>query len=238
LPTELRKLQALVAKGLAATDAMWPAIRVAYDWVHRAARLLENEDELTGAEVRQRMDDLLAEIRDDQATVGTLQPALAHCLKVSASYWPGLFHCYDIPGLPRTNNALEQFFGSVRYHHRRASGRIRASAATVVRGSVRALASTVSRHHLFGEYDLRHPNLAQPGPVARLAPFPRTAPGGATTTGPLPQRSRRLLGHAGEHATQAEFAVLEKTPSRTLSGRAFPIWSGRDDLNLRPPEPH
>jgi hypothetical protein len=159
LPTELRKLQALVAKGLAATDAMWPAIRVAYDWVHRAARLLENEDELTGAEVRQRMDDLLAEIRDDQATVGTLQPALAHCLKVSASYWPGLFHCYDIPGLPRTNNALEQFFGSVRYHHRRASGRIRASAATVVRGSVRALASTVSRHHLFGEYELRHPNL-------------------------------------------------------------------------------
>jgi hypothetical protein len=159
LPTELRKLQALVAKGLAATDAMWPAIRIAYDWVHRAARLLENEDALTGREVRQRMEDLLAEIRDGQATVGTLQPAVAHFLKVSASYWPGLFHCYDVPGVPRTNNVLEQFFGSVRYHHRRASGRIRASAGTVVRGSVRALASTASRLHLFGEYELRHPNL-------------------------------------------------------------------------------
>ena len=159
MPTELRKLRALVAKGLAATDAMWPAIRLAYDWVHQAARLLENEDEFTGREVRQRMEDLLAEIRDDQTTVGTLQPAVAHFLKVSASYWPGLFHCYDIPGLPRTNNVLEQFFGSVRYHHRRASGRIRASAGTVVRGSVRALASTASRLHPFGEYDLRHPNL-------------------------------------------------------------------------------
>jgi len=159
LPTELRKLRALVAKGLAATDAMWPAIRIAYDWVHRAARLLENEDELTGSEVRQRMDDLLAEIRDDQAIVGALQPAVAHFLKVSASYRPGLFHCYDVAGLPRTNNALEQFFGSVRYHHRRASGRIRASAATVVRGSVRALAATASRLHHFGEYELRHPNL-------------------------------------------------------------------------------
>jgi hypothetical protein len=149
----------LVAQGLAATDALWPAIRIAYDWVHRAARLLENEDALTSSEVRRRMDDLLAEMRDDQATVGTLQPAVAHFLKVSASYWPGLFHCYDIPGLPRTNNGLEQFFGSARYQQRRANGRIRATAATVVRGSVRVLASTASRLHLFGEYDLWHPNL-------------------------------------------------------------------------------
>jgi hypothetical protein len=149
----------LVAQGLAATDALWPAIRIAYDWVHQAARLLENEDALTSSEVRRRMDDLLAEMRDDQATVGTLQPAVAHFLKVSASYWPGLFHCYDIPGLPRTNNGLEQLFGSARYQQRRANGRIRATAATVVRGSVRVLASTASRLHLFGEYDLWHPNL-------------------------------------------------------------------------------
>jgi hypothetical protein len=159
VPTELRKLRALVAKGLAATDALWAAIRIAYEWVHRAARLLENEDELTGHEVRQRLDDLLAEMRDGQASVGTLQPAVAHFLKVSASYGPGLFHCYDVEGLPRTNNGQEQFFGSVRYHHRRASGRIRASAATVVRGSVRALAATTSRLHRFGEYELRHPDL-------------------------------------------------------------------------------
>ena len=138
---------------------MWPAIRTAYGWVHQAARLLENEDGLTGGEVRQRMDDLLAEMRAEQATVGALRPAVAHFLKVSASYWPGLFHCYDIPGLPRTNNLLEHFFGSVRYHHRRASGRIRASAGTVARGSVRALASATSRLYPVAEYDLRHPNL-------------------------------------------------------------------------------
>ena len=159
MPTELRKLHALVAKGLAATDAMWPAIRTAYDWVHRAARLLENEDELTGGEVRRRLDALLAEMRDGQAIVGALQPAVAHFLKVSASYWPGLFHCYDVDGLPRTNNGQEQFFGSARYHQRRASGRVHASAATVVRGSVRVIASTAARSHRFGEYELRHPNL-------------------------------------------------------------------------------
>ena len=154
-------LQTLVAKGLAATDALWPSIQTAYGWVHQAARLLENEGALAGSEVQRRMEDLLAEMGDGQAIVGTLQPAVAHFLEVSASYWPGLFHCYDIPGLPRTNNAQEQYFGSARYHQRRASGRVHAAAATVVRGSVRVLAATASRLHIFGEYELRHPDPAR-----------------------------------------------------------------------------
>jgi hypothetical protein len=138
---------------------MWPSIQTAFGWVHDVAKLLENEDGVAGSEIRRRMEVLLADIADNQATVGALQPAVAHFLKVSASYWPGLFHCYDITGLPRTNNALEQYFGSARYHQRRASGRIHATAATVVRGSVRVLASTASRLHLFREYDLWHPDL-------------------------------------------------------------------------------
>jgi len=34
----------------------------------------------------------------------------AHLDTVSRSYWPGLFHCYEVPGLPRTNNELESHF--------------------------------------------------------------------------------------------------------------------------------
>ena len=30
-----------------------------------------------------------------------------HFLKVFRSYWPGLFHCYDVEDLPRTNNNLD-----------------------------------------------------------------------------------------------------------------------------------
>jgi hypothetical protein len=149
----------LVVKGLTTTAAMWPGIQTAYGWVHAVAKLLENEDELAGSEVRRRLEELLAEMADEQTTVGTLQPAVAHFLKVSASYWPGLFHCYEVTGLPRTNNDLEQYFGSARYHQRRASGRIHATAATVVRGSVRVLAATASRLTLVRDYDLWHPNL-------------------------------------------------------------------------------
>jgi hypothetical protein len=40
----------------------------------------------------------------------TLSAFGCHLDKVSRSYWPGLFHCYDVPGLPRTNNELESRF--------------------------------------------------------------------------------------------------------------------------------
>ncbi len=33
-----------------------------------------------------------------------------HLDTVSRSYWPGLFHCDDVPGLPRTNNEIESRF--------------------------------------------------------------------------------------------------------------------------------
>ena len=155
----MTRLRALVTKGLTTTAALWPDIHTAYGWVHQVAQLLENEAEVPGSEVQRRLEHLLAEMTAEQATVGVLQPAVAHFLKVSASYGPGLFHCYDIAGLPRTNNDLEQYFGSARYHQRRASGRIRATVAIVVRGSVRVLAATASRLTHFREYDLRHPNL-------------------------------------------------------------------------------
>jgi hypothetical protein len=52
-----------------------------------------------------------------------------------------------VPGLPRTNNGLEQLFGSQRYHERRATGRRAASPATVLRGEVRLIAATATRLH-------------------------------------------------------------------------------------------
>jgi hypothetical protein len=155
----LTRLQAIVAKGLAATADAWSPLRIAYGWVHQTAQILENEAQAPATEVRGCLDTLFAEMRRDQASVGPLAPAVAHFLKVSASYGPGLFHCYEVDGLPRTNNDQEQYFGSARYHERRASGRIHASAATVVRGAVRVVAAVTSRLHLFGERHLRHPDL-------------------------------------------------------------------------------
>ena len=88
-------------------------------------------------------------------TLGTLAPAVDQFLKVTASYRPGLFHCYDVPGLPRTNNDLEHHFGSARYHERRATGRKGASPGLVVRGAVRIVAAVATRAQSFADADLR-----------------------------------------------------------------------------------
>ena len=45
-----------------------------------------------------------------------------HLDTVSRSYWPGLFHCYEVPGLPRTNNELEGHFRDTRRRLLRTTG--------------------------------------------------------------------------------------------------------------------
>jgi hypothetical protein len=145
LPKDLSRLKTLVQRGLNETDSLWPDVRVAYGWVHRAAHILNNEDQLSETAVKRRLHGLLGAMSQHQARAGTLAPAVDHFVKVSRSYWPGLFHCYSIPELPRTNNDLEQFFGAHRYHERRATGRKGASPTLVLRGAVQVVAYAATR---------------------------------------------------------------------------------------------
>jgi hypothetical protein len=141
----LKRLRALLRGGLEATEAMWGPVEVAYPWVFRAAAILANVTGLTGAAVKASYRGLLGAMARHIGGVGELAGALNHFRKVTRSYWPGLFCCYDVPGLPRTDNDLEQLFGSHRYHERRASGRKLASPGLVVRGSVRLPAAVATR---------------------------------------------------------------------------------------------
>jgi hypothetical protein len=141
-------------RGLAATAADWPAVRVAFGWVHRAASILSNDAGHDAAGVRRRYRGLIGAMARHADAAGTLREAIGRFLKVTRSYWAGLFHCYDVPDLPRTDNALEQLFGSYRYHERRASGRKVACPGTVVRGSVRIIAATASRLRPIAAADL------------------------------------------------------------------------------------
>jgi hypothetical protein len=127
----------------------------AYEWVHRAAHILANHEERSGADVRRAYEDLLEEVVRSKDRLGALTPTIAHFRKVTASYGEGLFHCYDTPDLPRTNNDLEQCFGSVRYHERRATGRRGTVPGVVVRGAVRVVAAVATRCQHFSASDLR-----------------------------------------------------------------------------------
>jgi hypothetical protein len=137
-------MRKILHQGLEATAALWPDLRRAFGWVEEAAEILKNRAEEVAEAVKSRYQALLERMREQDATAGTLQGAVEHFLKVTQSYWPGLFHCYDVEGLPRTNNDLEQFFGGIRHYERRTTGRKRASPTLVVRGAVRVVATTVS----------------------------------------------------------------------------------------------
>jgi hypothetical protein len=96
---------------------------------------------------QRRLAGLLGAMTRYQTTAGTLAPALVHFRKITRSYWPGLFSCYTVSDLPRTNNDLEQFFGAYRYHDRRTTGRNVASPGLVLSGSVCVIAAAATRLH-------------------------------------------------------------------------------------------
>ena len=125
---------------------MWPPIALMYAWVWRAASILGENGPNNAAVARRQLGGLLGAMARHGMVLGALAGAAAHFVRVSRSYWSGLFHCYEVADLPRTNNDLEQFFGSHRYHERRCSGRKGASPGLVVRGQARLLAAAATRH--------------------------------------------------------------------------------------------
>ena len=153
------RLRRLTGRGLERTASLWPDIERVYGWVHRAAHILGNEAGEVAALVRRRFDGLVAAMARHRPRAGTLAAAVDHFLKVARSYRPGLFRRYAVPDLPRTNNGLEQLFGSQRHHERRATGRRAASPAAVLRGEVRLIAATATR--------LRPPTARDLGRISR-----------------------------------------------------------------------
>ena len=95
--------------------------------------------------MRRALQGLLGALTRWLPQAGVMHAAVSHFLKVTRSYWPGLFPCYDQPALPKTNNDLEQLFGSHRHHERRANGHKAPAPGTVVRGRVRLIAAAATR---------------------------------------------------------------------------------------------
>ena len=120
-------------------------MRTAFGWIRRLSAVLANKKGSGAAVVRRRYRGLTAALARHRESLGALAGEFDHFRKVTKSYWAGLFRCYDVAGLPRTNNELEQSFGSYRYHERRCSGRKVACPGTVVRGSVRLVAAAATR---------------------------------------------------------------------------------------------
>jgi hypothetical protein len=146
----LSRLRDMLGRALERTATLWPDVVHAERWVHEAATILANDDRARARTVKRRYRNWIRHLEQEIAQAGlssALRAAAAHFVKVTRSYGADLFHCYGMADLPRTNNALEQAFGSLRYHERRASGRKVASPSLVLSGCVRMSAALFTRTH-------------------------------------------------------------------------------------------
>jgi hypothetical protein len=148
-------LQRLLKKGLQATGTDWEMLAYVYRWVHQLAQVLDDTKELSVEERQLGFQVILWHMQEHAVQLrGTWPQAIAHFLKVTQSYAPHLFFCYQVPDLPRTNNDLEQSFGQVRFHERRATGRKGALPGLVVHGAVRVQAALATRVKTFTANEL------------------------------------------------------------------------------------
>ena len=75
------------------------------------------------ARVQQRLNRYLSQLRKQRGLSEWLMEFRQHLIGITDRWGDDLFVCYDIPGVPSTDNALESRFGRLRRDQRRISGR-------------------------------------------------------------------------------------------------------------------
>jgi hypothetical protein len=112
----LRQVRAGLRAALHTVRADYLDLRQAADWLTQLADVLDPDGKpaRTGAAVRAEWEHCLGEIKTASPASPRLQGFAEKIDKVSQSYAPGLFHTYDVPGLPRTNNERESEFRDVK----------------------------------------------------------------------------------------------------------------------------
>lgn len=75
--------------------------------------------------VQERVRSFLVRLAARTDLSDTLIAFREHLIRLTARYEKGLFHCYEIQGLPRTNNGLESTFGKLRARTKKTVGNYR-----------------------------------------------------------------------------------------------------------------
>jgi hypothetical protein len=102
-----------------------------HSWVMEAEAILSGswagaEEAVTNAGVAVRFESWISKLKGEasgQQLSESEQRCLSHFLHVTASLRPQLIQCYDVEGLPRTNNDMEGFIRAIKTRYRRVSGR-------------------------------------------------------------------------------------------------------------------
>ena len=151
--SRLARLRTLIQRARQRCDERAATLRQVHGWLVDLARHLEPDAPAppapppSGATVRARVEAFLDELTGRCAAgevAAWLRPKVEYVGTVLRRLGAGLYHCYDVPALPRTNNATEQFYRRVKAEHRRITGRKRADAFVVRVGGFAVYATAAS----------------------------------------------------------------------------------------------
>lgn len=131
----LHQLLTGLQKALAATQPTYLELSQAATWLADLAHTLDPDGKppRTGEQVHAEWLACLTHIETQANLSPRLQEFSAKISKVSQSYAPGLFHTYDIPALPRTNNDRESEFRRLRQRLLRTTGQTGATKRLLLR---------------------------------------------------------------------------------------------------------
>jgi hypothetical protein len=127
---KLARLQELVGRRTQWQEQVTSLKRMR-DWVFTAEHLLSgawasSEEALTNAAVAERFDPWLRHLAQSLETETFSEherQCLEHFVQTTHNFRPHLIQCYDVKGLPRTNNDTERYIRSLKTRARRMSGR-------------------------------------------------------------------------------------------------------------------
>jgi hypothetical protein len=157
----LLKLLSGLEKALAATHPTYLELSQAASWLADLANILDPDGKpaRTGEQVQAEWMSCLTRIETQEHNSPRLQGFCTKIGKVSRSYASGLFHTYNIPGLPRTNNGRESEFRTLRHRLLSTTGQsgatkrllLREGAWELIPGPGSLLETTAAISHV--EYD-------------------------------------------------------------------------------------
>jgi hypothetical protein len=100
-----------------------------YQWILDVEQILANYPRASEAEkplsqqMAAKLDTYLLQLTGQSDLQGEVAAWRDHFVSAMRRFWPGLFHCYDRPLVPRTNNDLEVFYNGMKQQRRRNTGR-------------------------------------------------------------------------------------------------------------------
>ena len=131
----LTRLRAGLQQALDEVEDEYLCLRQVADWLNQLSDLLDPQDKppQSGSQVKTQVFTFLDDVHEQSRAQPHLEEWVQHIYHTTESYGDGLFHTFDVPGLPRTNNDRESEFRDLKRRLLMTTGQLGATRRILLR---------------------------------------------------------------------------------------------------------